>query len=109
MSTLYPITGLALLAIVLFAPHFGEKTAKIYWRRHLRKKSCYEQARFLYALIRYYHMFPEEYTAIRSDRLKTYMRLYAMYMYPSTPLEKSMQLKMFDMWYQLKDTDVVAD
>lgn len=108
MNTIYPITGFVLLAIIIFAPHLNEAAAKLYWRKNHKKESCFEQAHFLYLLIRYYRMFPDKYTAIRSDRLKVYLRLYVTRMYPGTPQEKMMQNKMLGLWYLLKEQKTAA-
>lgn len=103
MSTLYPIVGFALLAVVLFAPHFSETAAKIYWYRRLKKRSCYEQAFFLYTLMRYYKMYPAMYTVIRRDMLRTYFFLYNKHAYPVLVTEEIMQRKLFRLWYQIQN------
>lgn len=103
MNIIYPIIGLLLLAIIIFGPQLNEITAKIYWHKHHRKETCYEQARYLYVLIRYYRMFPASYTAIRSERLKVFLCLYITKKYPCTSREKDMQKQMLNKWYLLKE------
>lgn len=103
MNVIYPIVGLLLLAIIIFGPQINEAAARIYWFRYHRKETCYEQARYLYVLIRYYRMFPDAYTAVRSDRLKVYLRLYVTKKYPGTKQENIMQEQMLNKWYLLKE------
>lgn len=107
MNLFYPLVGLILLAIIIFGPQLNETAAKIYWRRNHRKQSCYEQARFLYTLIRYYRISPAAYTAVRADRLKIYLQQYVTYMYPCDRKEKQMQTNMLELWYQLKEQKAV--
>lgn len=108
MNTIYPITGLVLLSVILFGPQLNEIAARVYWFKNHRKEPCFEQARFLYILIRYYRMFPKEYTAIRSDRLKFYLRTYLLREYPGSEEELQMQTKMLKLWYQLKEQKTAA-
>lgn len=103
MNVIYPIIGLLLLAIIIFGPQINEAAARIYWFRYHHRESCYQQARYLYVLIRYYRMFPASYTAVRSDRLKVYLCLYVTKKYPGTEREKAMQAKMLNKWYLLKE------
>ncbi|MBS4773539.1 MAG: hypothetical protein KHX55_04610 [Proteobacteria bacterium] len=103
MNVIYPIIGLLLLAIIIFGPQINEAAARIYWLRYHHRESCYQQARYLYVLIRYYRMYPDAYTAVRSDRLKVYLRLYVTKKYPGTEQENVMQEQMLNKWYLLKE------
>ena len=78
-----------MLAVIILGSHINEAIAKIYWRKKLVNKSCYEQASFLYKLIRFYRMFPAKYTNVRSDRVKTYLCLYVNSAYPCNMQENS--------------------
>ncbi|MBQ8662011.1 MAG: hypothetical protein IJ482_06790 [Alphaproteobacteria bacterium] len=103
MNIIYPIIGLLLLAIIIFGSQLNEAAARIYWHRYHRGESCYEQAHYLYVLIRYYRMFPYDYTDLRRDRLKVYLRLYVTKKYPGTEHENAMQKQMLNKWYLLKE------
>ncbi|MBE6458236.1 MAG: hypothetical protein E7010_00290 [Alphaproteobacteria bacterium] len=105
MNVFYLIVGLFLLAVIILGSHINEAIAKIYWRKKLGNKSCYEQASFLYKLIRFYRMFPAKYTNVRSDRVKTYLCLYVNSTYPCNMQERAMQEKMLNIWYCLKEQE----
>ena len=82
---------------------FPPVSVRVRLLKNFRKLSCYQQAFFLYTLIRYYRIHPDAYTASRADRLKVYLRLYVTYKYPGCEAEIEMQSRMLNLWYLLKE------